>query len=127
MKSTDVRTLDAGRRVQVFLDAQATALGKTVLPSLRAKLDDAVTQLTAFQVEQGSAEGAAKGETVNQAGLRDDLYQKFMVPVARAAKVALKGAPEFPKLVVSALARRKADFVSTATQFADAATKDEQV
>src|SRR5579864_4939731 len=110
MQATDVRALDAGRRVQVFLDAQAATVGKVVAPSLRAKLDDSVTQLAGFQDEQGTADGAAKGETANQAALRDDLFQKFMVPIARTAKIALKSAPEFPKLVVSALARRKADF-----------------
>jgi hypothetical protein len=127
MQATDVRALDAGRRVQVFLDTQAAALGKAVAPSLRAKLDDSVTQLAGFQNEQGTADGAARGATANQAALRDDLFQKFMVPIARAAKIALKNAPELPKLVVSALARRKADFVSTANQFAEAATKDAQV
>jgi hypothetical protein len=127
MQATQVRALDAGRRVQVFLDTHAATIGTAVPASLRAKLDDAVTQFAGFQSEQGTAEGTAKGETVNQAALRTDLFQRFMVPVGRAAKIALRLAPEFPKLVVSALARRKLDFLSTANQFADAATIDEKV
>jgi hypothetical protein len=127
MQSTFGGALDAGRRVQVFLDAQAATLGKVVPPTIRAMLDDAVTQLAGFQIEQATAVGTAKGETVNQTTLRDDLYQRFMVQVGRTAKVELRNTPEFPNLVVSALARRKLDFVSTATKFADAAAKHEQL
>ena len=126
MQSLFGRALDAGRRVQVFLDAQAATLGKVVPPSIRAMLDDAVTQLAGFQVEQATALGTAKGETVNQTTLRDDLYQRFMVQIGRTAKVELRKTPEFSNLVVSALARRKLDFVSTANKFADAAAKHEQ-
>jgi hypothetical protein len=127
MQSTRIRTLDAGRRVQVCLDTQAAALGNAVSPTLRAKLDDAVTQLGGFQVEQATAQGTALGETVNQAALRDALYQKFMVQIGRTAKVALRDTPEYPNLVVPATARRKLGFPATANQFADAAAKHEAV
>ena len=39
MKTNQERALDAGRRVQGFLDAQAAAIGTAVSASLRAKLD----------------------------------------------------------------------------------------
>jgi hypothetical protein len=123
MLATEVRTLDAGRRVQVFLDAQAAAIGTVVSASLRAMLDAAVTQLVGFQAQQGTAEGTAKGETVNQAALRDDLYTRFMVPIGRTAKVELRSTPEYPMLVVPAVARRKIDFLAVANKFADAAAK----
>jgi hypothetical protein len=127
MQAPQVRTLDAGRRVQVFLDAHAATIGKAVPPSLRTMLDDSVTQLAGFQVEQGTAENTAKGETVNQAALRDTLYQDFMVQIGRTAKVALKSTPEYPSLVVPAIARRKIDFVATATKFAAAAALHDQL
>ena len=127
MQSTQVRTLDAGRRVEVFLDTQAAALGKAVSPTLRAKLDDAVTQLGGFQIEQATAKGTALGETTNQVALREELYQTFMVQIGRTAKVALRQTPEYPNLVVPSGARRKLDFVARANQFADAAAKHEAV
>ena len=125
MLATQVKTLDAARRVQVFLDTEAAAIGKAVPPTLRAMLDDAVTQLAAFQLQQGTAEGMARGETANQVVLREDLYTRFMAPVAMTAKIELRSTPEFPNLVVPALARRKIDFLATATTFADAAAKHE--
>jgi hypothetical protein len=125
MLATEVRTLDAGRRVQVLLDTEAAAIGKAVPPTLRAMLDDAVTQLTAFQLQQGTAEGTAKGETANQVVLREDVYTRFMAPIATTAKIELKSTPEYPNLVVPALARRKIDFLATANKFADAAAKHE--
>jgi hypothetical protein len=125
MLATQVRTLDAGRRVQVFLDTEAAAIGKAVPPTLRAMLDDAVTQLAAFQLQQGTAEGTAKGETANQVVLREDVYTRFMAPIGATAKIELKSTPEFPNLVVPALARRKIDFLAIANKFADAAAKHE--
>jgi hypothetical protein len=125
MLATEVRTLDAARRVQVFLDTEAAVIGKVVPPTLRAMLDDAVTQLAGFQLQQGTAEGTARGEIVNQAALREDLYTRFMAPVATTAKIELRNTPEFPNLVVRATARRKLDFVATANKFADAAALHE--
>ena len=46
MKLTQLDTLDVGYRVQGFLDAQAAAIGSTILTSLRAKFDLAMQQLT---------------------------------------------------------------------------------
>ena len=82
MQVTHSNTLDALRRVQGFLAAQATALGAVIPASLRSRLDGAVTQLAAFQVEQT----AAKGEAANQAALRKGFRSQFMRPIARIAK-----------------------------------------
>jgi hypothetical protein len=70
MKITGVRTFDAGRRVQGFVDTNAALIGTGVPPSLRAKVDAAVSQLAQYQLDQEAAKAAAKGETVNQAALR---------------------------------------------------------
>jgi hypothetical protein len=48
------KALDAFRRVQGFLDAQATALEPIIPASLPAPLDGAVTQLAGFQVDQSA-------------------------------------------------------------------------
>lgn len=125
MQSIFARTLDAGRRVQGFLDSHIAELGTTVSTSLRAMFDDAVTRLTGFQVEQATEEGTARGETINQATLREELYQRFMVHIGRTAKIELRTSPEFVNLVVPAIEVRKIDFLSTANKFAAAAAKHE--
>jgi hypothetical protein len=119
-------TLDALRRVEGFLDAQATALGAVIPTSLRARLDGAVTQLAGFQVEQSAAAGTAKGETANQVALRKSFRTQFMRPIARIAKASLKGTGEFPNLTVASSRLRNSDFAGAAQALADAAAKHEK-
>ena len=127
MQLTHSNTLDALRRVQGFLDAQATALGPIIPASLRARLDGAVTALAGFQVEQSSADGSAHGATANQAALRKTFGTQFMQPIARIAKASLKTAPEYPTLAVASSRLRKGDFLGAAQALADAAAKYEKV
>jgi hypothetical protein len=117
--------LDTLQRVQAFLDAQATVLGAVVSPTLRTRLNDAATQLAAFQVEQSTTTGAAKGETANQAVLRKEFFADFMKPIAKIAKGSLKTAPELPVLTVASGKLRNGDFAGAAQSLADAAAKYE--
>jgi hypothetical protein len=119
-------TLDALRRVQGFLDAQVTALGALIPPSLRARLDGAVTALVGFQVEQSAAAGTAKGETANQSALRKDLRTQFMRPIARIAKASLKGNGDLPTLTAPSSRLRNTDFAGAAQALTDAAAKHEK-
>ena len=105
MKTTEVRTLDAGRRVQGFLDTNAPSIGTAVPPSLRAKVDAAVSQLVQFRLDQEAATAAAKGETVNQAALRSDLFKHLVAPIGKVAKINLRQSTDLPALVVPAAVR----------------------
>lgn len=125
MQQTFLDHLDMLRRVQGFLDRQATALGTLVPASLRARLDDTTTQLAAFQVEQASTTGTARGETANLAALRKDFYARFMRPIAKNAKSSLRNVGEYPTLTVASSQLRKGDFLAAAQALADAATKYE--
>ena len=126
MQQPHSATLDALRRVQVFLDAQATALGAVVPASLRARLDSAVTQLAGFQQEQTTAMGSATGETANQAVLRKDFRSQFMRPIARIAKGSLKTASDYPTLAIASSTLRNSDFASAAQSLSDTAAKYEK-
>ena len=125
MKTTEVRTFDAGRRVQGFLDTNAPTIGTAVPPSLRAKFDAAVSQIVQFQHEQEAATAAAKGETVNQAALRSDLFKHLVAPIGKVAKINLRQSNDLPALVVPAAAQRRKDFVAKVNTLADTASKYE--
>src|SRR5947209_20578009 len=86
METPQQRTLDAGRRVQVFLDTFAAIIGALVSAALREKLDDAVASLAGFGLEQKTAGGLVQGETMNELRLRTELYDCFVLPVVRASK-----------------------------------------
>ena len=126
MQLAHSNTLDALRRVQGFLIAQAAALGMLVSAALRARLDAAITQLAAFEVEQSTTTGIAKGETANQAVIRKDIRKRFMEPIARAAKASLRDVGEYPTMVVPASTLRNGDFLGAVQTLADSATKYEK-
>lgn len=125
MQQSHLNILDMLRRVQGFLQRQATALGALVPAALRARLDDTTTQLGAFQVEQAATTGTARGETANLVALRKDFYTRFMRPIARNAKSSLKNVGEYPTLTVPSSLLRKGDFLGAAQALVDAATKYE--
>jgi hypothetical protein len=127
MKTTQVRALDAGRRVQGFLDANAATIGTAVSASLRTKFDAAVTQLDQLRLDQETSKAAAAGETTNQAALRSDLYKHFVGPIGEVAKLNLKGSTDYPALVVTAAVEKKSEFVTKVNSQAEAAAKYEQL
>jgi orotidine-5'-phosphate decarboxylase len=54
MKRTQLKTLDAGRRVQGFLDMHVGDIGSTVTGLVRSQLDEAVGQLFTLHLAQQS-------------------------------------------------------------------------
>src|SRR5258708_21942979 len=126
MQQIHLIILDMVRRVQGFLDRQAAVLGTLIPASLRARLDNAATQVASFQVEQAATTGTARGETASLAALRKEFYTKFMRPIASNAKASLRDVGEYPTLTVSSSKLRKGDFQGAAQALADAATKYEK-
>ena len=127
MKSRHFPVFATGRRVQGFLDAQAATLGAVVPQTLRAQLDDGVMQATVFQLEQGTSNSEAKGETAKQQLIRDDLFARYLHPVEGVAKKKLNGVTGFSSLIMSAAFRHSNKLVSKAIELADAAMKYEKV
>jgi hypothetical protein len=123
MKTTQGNTLDTGRRVQGFLDTQAAIIGTAISASLRAKLDAAVSQLAASQLEQDASTAAALGETTTQLMLRTNLFDTFVEPIGRAARIELRNVPEFPALVVLKATVERTEFVTKVSSQIEAAAK----
>lgn len=126
MQLTQLNVLDTGRRVQALLDSQSAALGAAVPPLLRAQLDTAVTQLASSGQDQEGLASATPGEIVNQGAMRAALKVDFLDPMARIARHALRGSPDFQTLVVLASVTRKGEFMNKVNAVADAAAKHEQ-
>lgn len=128
MQLTQFKTLDAGRRVQGFLDRLFAALGYAVAAAVRARLDKAVAQLAAYQLEQGMSRGTALGETSSQAALRQSIYDRFMSPICTIAKRLLPLVPEYDRLTITSLSLyngRVGEFYTDANNLADASAKYE--
>jgi hypothetical protein len=127
MHTPHERTLDAGRRVQVFLATFAATIGALISTMLRANLDAAVAALAGFRLEQTTAAGLVEGETVNQERLRKELYYRFVLPVVRVAKLRLADVPQYPNLIVRQSVIASVDFVPTIQKFREAAAANEAV
>jgi hypothetical protein len=127
MQTPHERTLNAGRRVQVFLDTFAAIIGALISPALRAKFDAAVAALAGFRLEQTTAAGLVAGETANQQRLRTELYDRFVLPVLRVAKLLLADVPQYPNLIVPRSAITRVDFIPTIQKFREAAAANEAV
>jgi hypothetical protein len=93
-------TLITLRRLQGFIDANASALGTVNTSGARADLDASVTQLTGFALGQKTSAVQAQSETSNQTTLRTALLQTFMAPIAAIAKAKLGAVPELSALTM---------------------------
>jgi hypothetical protein len=120
MQSAQLKTLEAARRIQGFLDSQGAVRRTAVTPSLRAQLDAAVNELAACQLEQRRAQDMARTETAIRAAYRRDVYDRFLSPIGGIAKHSLGSVSELRALVMPAAPGRCDNFVTRATILADA-------
>jgi hypothetical protein len=127
MQHAQRKTLEAARKVQKFLEAHASALGKPVPSSLRAQFNAAVGEFAAHQLEQRTAQEMGKSETASRTGYRRDVYVLLIRPIAGIANLALRSVSEFRVLIMPAAPGRCRVFVVKATILADAAEKYEDV
>ena len=63
MQARRARTLDAGERVEGFLDDNDPVIGNAITPVLRTKFGDAVARLAQAERDQTFANDIAVGET----------------------------------------------------------------
>jgi hypothetical protein len=121
------RTLEAGQRVQAFLDEESDKLGNPITSDLRSTLDRGVAELAAFKVELGETTGSALGTTAVLKAIRQELYDRFMVPISRISKVALRKSTDLPHLIVPSIALssgRVGDFLTAADNMLAAAERN---
>jgi hypothetical protein len=126
MQKTQIKTLEARRRVQATLSSHPARIVKAVTPKRRADLDMAVAQLAMFQVTQGTSKHTAVGETALQQSQRQALYDGFLHPIAAIARRALIVVPEYPAFLRSSRSFRKTQLAADATMVAHLVAKYER-
>ena len=120
MKGQQERVLDACRRVQSFMDANATLLDGINKSATRKELDGVITDLVAGAGAQATAQVAAKGESANQRILRLAL-RDHMRRIAAVAFLRLKDVPQFAALKMPDPHASAASIVAHATAMGNAA------
>ena len=125
MQARRARTLDAGQRVEGFLDSNAATIGTAITPVLRAKFGDAVSRLAQAERDQTIATDLALGETSAGQALRQDVYDRCIAPIAKAAAMTLGTEAEFAALQMPAELRQKRVFLAKASAVLEAATMHE--
>lgn len=125
MQARRARTLDAGQRVEGFLDSNAATIGAAITPVLRAKFGDAVSRLAQAERDQTIATDLALGETSAGQALRQDMYDRCIAPIAKAAAMTLGTEAEFAALQMPAELRQKRVFLAKANAVLEAATVHE--
>src|SRR6185436_16856024 len=89
MRAKQKRILQSFRRVQDFLDANATGLTNATYTTQRRLLDEIVAKLTGHAVEQDASVNDGRGATQSLAALRTALQENHMRPIAEIARALL--------------------------------------
>jgi hypothetical protein len=121
MKQDQQRILDSFRRIQDFLDAHADQVAALKDSAGRKQLDDAVTQISAADNAQGTANLTMTGQISREKSLIDDLRVKHMRPIMVFARARLRGVPDFAALTKSPAKLQPKPLVRAARAMATAA------
>lgn len=98
MQSTQAAVLSMLTRVQRFLDTNDAALGTIRQSAYSTELDDAVTALRAYNVDQSAARRTRAAHHAKQRVLGNALKLNHMRPIVAVATVQLREVPEFAAL-----------------------------
>jgi hypothetical protein len=90
--------IDAGHRIQVFLDANKDRVGPVDEGNARGVLNEVITNLEALGDEQDPTRGLRRRELQEERNARYDLRELHMRPIATIADVSLRDVPEFDRL-----------------------------
>ena len=115
------------RRIQVFLDDNAAALGPINKSTSRADLDAAVTGLAKFSAQQAEAEKEMTSRTKEKVAAREDLRLEHMQPIAAIARKKLGKTPAIQDLRLPAKNTSDETLVAEGTAMAAAAAKYLQI
>ena len=86
MQSRQLRTLESARQVQAFLDDNASVIGRRVPVTVCERLDDAVEQFAAHEVEQELSQQRGEG-TCTAPIVRDPCSVNARRPFAHRRRV----------------------------------------
>ena len=120
MNTHQVHKLDSLERVQSFLDAhqELSGLKGTIM---RAQLDAAVSAIGTQRAVQGSTTLQLQGAATQVKSLAEQLRTQHMEPIAKYARVRLKGVPNISALTLSVRGLTGVKLVAKARDMAAAA------
>jgi hypothetical protein len=121
VRSNNQYALIAFRRVQGFLDANATQVGVLSPLNARKVLDESVAALEAHAVDQSSLGRETSGTLSLQKSLETELRKLHMHPIAEFARASLRGVPEYSKLTQRSGRLKGVALVTAARSMANAA------
>jgi hypothetical protein len=98
MQTVQGNMLQSLRAVEAFLDENAARLAGVVATGSRAKLSDAMVQLSTHASDQTGSHLASQGSTQKQRTLRTALLRDHMAPISRIARAELPQTPEIEPL-----------------------------
>lgn len=125
MTNQQERVLEACRRVQAFMDANATLLDTINKSATRSELDGVVANLGNNAGAQATAHVTVKGETANKTALRQALLD-HMRRIAAVAALRLEAVPQFEALKAPNTHSSASSLVALATAMGNTATPYEQ-
>jgi hypothetical protein len=127
MLSQQIRKFDMLRRIQDFLDTWAAKLGVVNATTARQELNALTQSMADSEGQQATSRLAAKSATAVLEGLRRDLINHHMRPVATIAAAHLRDVPGFKAMQLPNPAVKLAVLVQDAIAMADAARAHQQV
>lgn len=126
MKDREIAVIEALLRTQSFLTENMAALAgedPIELARPRAKVDEVLTRLMRFSLDQDIGQRGALGETATQRQLRIDLRNEWLKPIAAIARRNLPRTPEFDALQLPRASARGPAFIASARGMASAAAE----
>jgi hypothetical protein len=127
MQKAQEARLNSLRRIQTFLDANASALGTVSKSTSRTDLDAAVTKLEADTSRQAQAGVDATSRTKIKDVAREDLRVNHMQPIAAIARKKLNTVPAIQDLKLPPKNTSDAALLARGPAMADAAAPYTQV
>src|SRR5689334_4926382 len=124
MRSRQGFVLETLRRIQCFLDDNASMFFALNQSGARRRLDEVVALIMEHAVAQVGGRRASVGETARQGQLRLELRSDHMRPVALIASEKLREQPEFKLLRLPPWNYRGTRLTSAARDMANAAEKE---
>ena len=98
MRYRQRKVVDAGHRIQVYLDTNKDRVGPVDEGNARGVLDEVITNLEALGDEQDPTRGLRRRELQEEKNAKYDLREVHMRPIDTIAEVSLRDVPEFDRL-----------------------------
>lgn len=95
MRTTDATVLSTLHQARAFIDSHIDQLGPLESAGYRRKLEEVISELEQFSVEQDTAHRTSKGQVARQRALCAALRLNHMRPIAAIAAARLREIPEF--------------------------------